>query len=33
MGSIIDSSGRECVLTILLQLYGSEAGLFEGNLF
>ena len=30
---IIDSSGRDFVLIILFQLYGSKAGLFEGNLF
>ena len=28
----IDSSGRDCVLVALFQLYGSKAGLFEGNL-
>ena len=33
MHTIIGSSGRDCVLTILFQLYGSKAGLFEGNLF
>ena len=27
------SFGREYVLIILFQLYGSEAGLFESNLF
>ena len=31
--TIIGSSGRDCVLIILFQLYGSKAGLFEGNLF
>ena len=31
--TIIGSSGRGCVLIILFQLYGSKAGLFEGNLF
>ena len=33
MRTIIGSSGRDCVLIILFQLYGSKAGLFEGNLF
>ena len=33
MRTIIGSSGRNCVLIILFQLYGSKAGLFEGNLF
>ena len=33
MRTIIGSFGRVCVLVILFQLYGSEAGLFEGNLF
>ena len=33
MCTIIGSSGRECVLIILFQLYGSKAGLFEGDLF
>ena len=32
MGTIIGSSGRECALVILFQIYGSKAGLFEGNL-
>ena len=31
--TIIGSSGRDCVLIIIFQLYGSKAGLFEGNLF
>ena len=30
---IIGSSEGDCVLVILVQLYGSMAGLFEGNLF
>ena len=29
---IIGSSGRDCVLIILFQFYGSKAGLFESNL-
>ena len=33
MRTIIDSSGRECVLVILFQLDGSKPGLFKGNLF
>ena len=33
MRTIIGSSGRDCVLIILIQLYGSNARLFEGNLF
>ena len=33
MRTIIGSSGRECVLIILFQLYGSKAGRFESNLF
>ena len=33
MRTIIDSSGKDCVLIILLQLYDTNAGLFEGNLF
>ena len=32
MRTIIGSSGRDCVLIILFQLYGSKAGFFEGNL-
>ena len=32
MHTIIGSSGRDCVLIILFQLYGTRAGLFEGNL-
>ena len=32
MGTIIGSSGRDCVLIILILLYGSKAGHFEGNL-
>ena len=31
--TIIRSSGKDCVLIILFQLYGSKAGLFESNLF
>ena len=26
-------SGRDCVLIILFQLYGSRAGFFQGNSF
>ena len=33
MCTVVASSGRECVLIILFQLYDSKAGLFEGNLF
>ena len=33
MRTIIGSFRRDCVLIILLQLYGSEAALFESNLF
>ena len=33
MHTIIGSSGRDCVLIILFQLYGSKARLFEYNLF
>ena len=33
MRTIIGSSGRDCVLIILFQLYGIKAGLFEGSLF
>ena len=33
MRTIMDSSGRDCVLIILFQLYGCKTGLFEGNLF
>ena len=33
MHTITGSSGREYVLIILFQLYGSEAGVFEDNLF
>ena len=33
MRTIIGSSGRDCVLITLFQLYASKAGLFEGNLF
>ena len=29
----IGSSGRDCVLIISIQLYGSKAGLTEGNSF
>ena len=32
MHTIIGSSGGDCVLIILFQLYGTKAGLFEGNL-
>ena len=31
--TIIGSSGRNCGLIILFQIYGSKAGLFESNLF
>ena len=31
--TIIGSSGRDCVLGILFQLYGSKAYLFDGILF
>ena len=31
MGTIVGSFERNCVLIILFQLYGSEAGLFESN--
>ena len=31
--TIIGFSGRRCVLIIIFQLYGSKAGIFEGNLF
>ena len=33
MHTIIGSSGRDSVLIILFQLYGSRAGIFEGNFF
>ena len=33
MHTIIGSSGRDCILIILFQLYGSKAGFFEGDLF
>ena len=33
MRTITGSSGRDCILIILFQIYGSKAGLFEGNLF
>ena len=33
MQTIIGCSRKECVLIILFQLYGSRAGLFEGDLF
>ena len=33
MRTTIGSSGSDCVLIILFQLYGSKAGLFEGHLF
>ena len=32
MLTIIGSSGRDCVLIILFQVYGSKAELFESNL-
>ena len=32
MRTIIGSSGRECVLIVLFQPYGSKAGIFENNL-
>ena len=31
--TIIGSSGRDCVLIILFQLYGTKAEIFEDNLF
>ena len=31
--TIIGSYGRDCVLIILFELYGSKTGFFEGNLF
>ena len=31
--TILGSSGRDCVLIILFQLYDSKSGPFEGNLF
>ena len=33
MHTIIGSSGTDCILIILFQLYGTKGGLFEGNLF
>ena len=33
MCTIVGSSGRDCILIILFQLYGTKAGLFEDNLF
>ena len=33
MCTIKGSPGRDCDLIILFQLYGTKAGLFEGNLF
>ena len=33
MHTIIGSPGRDCVLIIFFQLYGSRAGHFEGKLF
>ena len=33
MHTIICSLGKDCVLIILFQLYGSKARLFESNLF
>ena len=32
MGTIIGSSGWGCVLVISIELYGTKAGLFDGNL-
>ena len=32
MRTIIGSSGRDCVLIILFQLYGSKVEFFEDNL-
>ena len=32
MHIILGSSGRDCVLMILFQFYGSKAGFFQGNL-
>ena len=32
MHTVIGSSGRNCVLITLFQLYGSKTGFFEGNL-
>ena len=33
MYTIIGSSGIDCILIILFQLYGIKAGLYEDNLF
>ena len=33
MHTIIGSSGRDCVLIVLFQLYDTKTGLFEDNLF
>ena len=33
MCTVIGSFGRDCILAILCQHYGSKARLFEGNLF
>ena len=33
MCTIIGYSGRDCVLIMLFQLYGSKAGLFQVDLF
>ena len=33
MHTTIGSFRRDCILVIFFQLYGSKAGLFEGNLF
>ena len=33
MRTIIGSSGRDCILIILFQLYGCKAGLLKGKLF
>ena len=33
MHTIISASRRDCALVTLIQIYGSKAGFFEGNLF
>ena len=33
MRTIIGSSGGDCVLMIVFQIYGSKAGLFESNFY
>ena len=33
MRIILGSSGSDCVLVILFELYGFQVGLFQGNLF